>query len=191
MDNTFKKALHMMWDKNPVYDINFINRYLSVEYKDDKELRKEFINYIGGPDVAVEKAENLMKQIFRGQSGGYDFKFKPMNWDILESDGDIFIENIYCTIDPNGEVTLMGVDGETYTIGQINKLETNGVVDADMAWEIGEETKDVIVETLYNEITKKTGVEISGPTDVEVEVSDKEFTTKLDEAINRIKNLLL
>ena len=53
-------------------------------------------------------------------------------------------------------------------------------------------TKDVIVDTLYNEITKKTGVEISGPTDVEAEVgNEKEFMNKLEETINRIKNLLL
>lgn len=185
-----KKVLYSMWDKEPVLDYNKL-KMIGLSHQNDWFIRKTFIEYLGGTDAVIKKAEDILKKTFNASSGGYNFKFKVMdNYEIYEqdvNDGDnaLLLSDVYCLVDPNGEVTLSGFDGNTYTLQQIYD---NEIKDADVAWEVGNEVEDVIKDTLYQELTRHTGIEIG---DVYPEHGTKEmFQNRLEEMINRIKNLL-
>lgn len=191
MDSKQIQILHNQWDKNPVYDVNWFTKLLGVGY-DDVPIRKEFRNYLGGDNVVFENVDKMLQNTFHVSSGGYNFDFKPLNWDIDiydTNDGgkDMEVSNLSCIVDAEGTVLLMGYDGSTWKIGDVMMSDDDSTL-GDIAWDVDLEVKDAILDKLREIVTTKTGVAISNID--EIIYDETEFEESLQENISRIKEMM-
>ena len=161
MDQSLKKILHKIWDKSQVYDEKLIRKFLTG-YKelDSLELRKEFRNWLGGDDVVFNKVEEFLSKPKHARVGGYDFDYKPINWDInVSNNHDMWVELDSSVVDANGKVTLGGYDGNTYDIGEVMSQEEFSGEDS-ISWEVDDEINDIVKDQLKDLLMKNFGVDL-------------------------------
>lgn len=191
MDSNQIKILKKLWDKNPVYDVNWFRKFLGVGYN-DVLIRREFRKYLGGDKVVFDKVDKLLQNTFHVSAGGYNFDFKPLNWDIDifdANDGgkEMVVSNLYCIVDAKGTVLLMGHDGSTWKLGDVMMSDDDSGLGS-FAWEVDIEVQDAIADKLREVITTTTGVAIDRLD--EVIYDDSEFAESLQENLVRMKKIM-
>ena len=191
MDNNQQKILKKLWDKNPVYDINWFRKFLGVGYN-DVLIRREFRKYLGGDKVVFDKVDKMLQNTFHVSEGGYNFDFKPLNWDIDifdANDGgkEMVVSDLSCIVDAEGTVFLMGYDGAVWKLGDVMMSDDDTGL-GDLAWEVDAEVKDAIADKLREVITTKTGVAIDNFDNIIYD--ETEFNTQLQENIHRIVEMM-
>lgn len=191
MDSNQIKILKKLWDKNPVYDVNWFRKFLGVGYN-DVLIRREFRKYLGGDKVVFDKVDKLLQNTFHVSAGGYNFDFKPLNWDIDifdANDGgkEMVVSDLSCIVDAEGTVFLMGYDGARWKLGDVMMSDDDTGL-GDLAWEVDAEVKDAIADKLREVITTKTGVAIDNLD--EIIYDDSEFAESLQENLVRMKKIM-
>jgi len=191
MDSNQIKILKKLWDKNPVYDVNWFSKFLGIGYNDVK-IRREFRKYLGGDKVVFDKVDKLLQNTFHVSTGGYNFDFKPLNWDIDifdANDGgkEMVVSDLSCIVDAEGTVFLMGYDGSTWKLGNVMMSDDDTDLGS-IAWEVDIEVKDAIVDKLREVITTTTGVAIDNLD--EVIYDDSEFAESLQENLVKMKKIM-
>jgi len=191
MDSNQIKILKKLWDKNPVYDVNWFRKFLGVGYN-DVLIRREFRKYLGGDKVVFDKVDKLLQNTFHVSTGGYNFDFKPLNWDIDifdANDGgkEMVVSDLSCIVDAEGTVFLMGYDGSTWKLGNVMMSDDDTDLGS-IAWEVDAEVKDAIADKLREVITTTTGVAIDNLD--EIIYDDSEFAESLQENLVRMKKIM-
>ena len=191
MDSNQIKILKKLWDKNPVYDVNWFRKFLGVGYN-DVLIRREFRKYLGGDKVVFDKVDKLLQNTFHISEGGYNFDFKPLNWDIDifdANDGgkEMVVSDLSCIVDAEGTVFLMGYDGSTWKLGDVMMSDDDTDLGS-IAWEVDVEVQDAIADKLREVITTTTGVAIDRLD--EVIYDDSEFAESLQENLVRMKKIM-
>lgn len=191
MDSNQIKILKKLWDKNPVYDVNWFRKFLGVGYN-DVLIRREFRKYLGGDKVVFDKVDKLLQNTFHLSAGGYNFDFKPLNWDIDifdANDGgkEMVVSDLSCIVDAEGTVFLMGYDGSTWKLGNVMMSDDDTDLGS-IAWEVDAEVKDAIADKLREVITTTTGVAIDNLD--EIIYDDSEFAESLQENLVRMKKIM-
>lgn len=191
MDSNQIKILKKLWDKNPVYNVNWFQKFLGVGYN-DVLIRREFRKYLGGDKVVFDKVDKLLQNTFHISEGGYNFDFKPLNWDIDifdANDGgkEMVVSNLSCIVDAEGTVFLMGYDGSTWKLGDVMMSDDDTDLGS-IAWEVDVEVQDAIADKLREVITTTTGVAIDRLD--EVIYDDSEFAESLQENLVRMKKIM-
>jgi hypothetical protein len=173
-----KKNLFVLWNNSgPTLDFDTL-KYVGVNkpytVSEISSIYKFFRQYIGGNKEAVKRFKDLVGKTFTTKKGGYDFKFKIKDYSLVEDeliDNHIFATNLQIELIPGGTVFVS--NGERYLLDDLINLNLGdlnvkyGDVDSDIVYEIvNYELQDVITETLNNEITVKTGIEIDGINEV-------------------------
>lgn len=185
MDQSLKKILHKIWDKYQVYDEKLIRKFLTG-YKelDSIELRNEFRNWFGGDDAVFNKVEEFLSKPKHARVGGYDFDYKPINWDInVSNNHDMWVELDSSVVDANGKVTLDGYDGNTYDIGEVMDGEEFSGED-NIPWEVDDEINDIIRLQLKDLLMKNFGIDLVYYNNLVYD--DQAFEKSLKESIRRI-----
>ena len=185
MDQSLKKILHKIWDKYQVYDEKLIRKFLTgFKELDSIELRNEFRNWFGGDDAVFNKVEEFLSKPKHARVGGYDFDYKPINWDInVSNNHDMWVELDSSVVDANGKVTLDGYDGNTYDIGEVMDGEEFSGED-NMAWEVNDEINDIIRLQLKDLLIKNFGIDLVYYNNLVYD--DQAFEKSLKESIRRI-----
>ena len=191
MDSNQIKILKKLWDKNPVYNVNWFQKFLGVGYN-DALIRREFRKYLGGDKVVFDKVDKLLQNTFHISEGGYNFDFKPLNWDIDifdANDGgkEMVVSDLSCIVDAEGTVFLMGYDGSTWKLGDVMMSDDDTDLGS-IAWEVDVEVQDAIADKLREVITTTTGVAIDRLD--EVIYDDSEFAESLQENLVRMKKIM-
>lgn len=191
MDSNQIKILKKLWDKNPVYNVNWFQKFLGVGYN-DVLIRREFRKYLGGDKVVFDKVDKLLQNTFHISEGGYNFDFKPLNWDIDifdANDGgkEMVVSDLSCIVDAEGTVLLMGHDGSTWKLGDVMMSDDDSGLGS-LAWEVDVEVQDAIADKLREVITTTTGVAIDRLD--EVIYDDSEFAESLQENLVRMKKIM-
>ena len=191
MDSNQIKILKKLWDKNPVYDVNWFRKFLGVGYN-DVLIRREFRKYLGGDKVVFDKVDKMLQNTFHVSDGGYNFDFKPLNWDIDifdANDGgkEMVVSDLSCIVDAEGTVFLMGYDGSTWKLGDVMMSDDDTDLGS-IAWEVDVEVQDAIADKLREVITTTTGVAIDRLD--EVIYDDSEFAESLQENLVRMKKIM-
>ena len=191
MDSNQIKILKKLWDKNPVYNVNWFQKFLGVGYN-DALIRREFRKYLGGDKVVFDKVDKLLQNTFHISEGGYNFDFKPLNWDIDifdANDGgkEMVVSDLSCIVDAEGTVLLMGHDGATWKLGEVMMSDDDSGLGS-LAWEVDVEVQDAIADKLREVITTTTGVAIDRLD--EVIYDDSEFAESLQENLVRMKKIM-
>ena len=68
MDSNQIQILKRLWDKNPVYDVNWFRKFLGVGYN-DVLIRREFRKYLGGDNVVFDKVNKMLQKYFPCKCG--------------------------------------------------------------------------------------------------------------------------
>lgn len=191
MDSNQIQILKRLWDKNPVYDVNWFRKFLGVGYN-DVLIRREFRKYLGGDNVVFDKVNKMLQNTFHVSAGGYNFDFKPLNWDIDifdANDGgkDMVVSDLSCIVDAEGTVFLMGYDGSTWKLGNVMMSDDDTDLGS-IAWEVEVEVMDAIVDKLRDVITTTTGVAIDNLDNIIYD--DSEFAEGLQENLVRMKKIM-
>jgi hypothetical protein len=125
-----------------------------INYKRIGAVREFYADFLGGVDKMIIKSYQLMDRTFDTMDydfrGGYDFKFRIKEHSDYEEDYMIFVD---CPVESDGKVTLMTDNMETH---YLKDLEWN----EDLWWEIDSEIRSLIEDILYQEVTKKTGINV-------------------------------
>lgn len=190
MDQSLKKILHKIWDKYQVYDEKLIRKFLTG-YKelDSIELRNEFRNWLGGDDAVFNKVEEFLSKPKHARVGGYDFDYKPINWDInVSNNHDMWVELDSSVVDANGKVTLDGYDGNTYDIGEVMSEEEFSGEDS-ISWEVDDEINDIIKDQLRDLLMKNFGVDLIYYHNLVYD--DQAFDKSLRENVSKIKKIVI
>ena len=147
---------------------------------------------MGGDKVVFDKVDKLLQNTFHVSAGGYNFDFKPLNWDIDifdANDGgkEMVVSDLSCIVDAEGTVLLMGYDGARWKLGDVMMSDDDTGL-GDLAWEVDVEVKDAIADKLREVITTKTGVAIDNLD--EIIYDDSEFAESLQENLVRMKKIM-
>lgn len=190
MDQSLKKILHKIWDKSQVYDEKLIRKFLTgFKELDSIDLRNEFRNWLGGDDAVFEKVEEFLSKPKHVRVGGYDFDYKPINWDInVSNNHDMWVELDSSVVDANGKVTLDGYDGNTYDIGEVMDGEEFSGEDS-ISWEVDDEMNDIIKDQLKDLLMKNFGVDLIYYHNLVYD--DQAFDKSLQENVSEIKKIVI
>jgi len=185
------KTLFPLWAKRPIIDFSKL-KHLGLKSNDVEFVMSSLTEYLGGPEVVMPMVEEMLSKTFIGKDGGYDFKFKIVEYDLvtIKSRGYnlLYLYDIYAEVDRKGEVTLYAFsDAPTVSFDYLyNEMD----VEEDFIWDVGHEIRDIIADTLVKQITTKTGTQITD-SNIEFTFADpSEFSEPIQENINKIKRLL-
>jgi hypothetical protein len=95
----------------------------------------------------MDRTFDTMDYDFRG---GYDFRFRIKGHSDYEED---YMTLVDCSIESDGKVTLIMTDGQTHLLKDLEENE-------DLWWEVESEIRNLIEDILYQEVTKKTGINV-------------------------------
>ena len=126
-----------------------------TEFTDKLHAQTEFQELVGD-EVFVKKFINTLKNkkfstkdFSERLVGGYDFEWVITNMEYRDYDFYLYGKTL-----PGGTVTLM--DGRYISLSE-------GINDEDLGWEIQEEIKDVVQDSMDEIITPITGYDVSVP----------------------------
>jgi hypothetical protein len=185
------KILFPLWKKRPIIDFTKL-KHLGLKSNDAEFVMSSLTEYLGGPDVVMPMVEEMLSKTFIGKDGGYDFKFKIVEYDLvsIKSKGYdlLYLYDIYAEVDRKGKVTIYAFEGPPTV--SFDYLYNEMDVEENFIWDVGHEITDIIVDTLVKQIATKTGTLISN-SDIEFTFADpSEFSAPIQENINKIKRLL-
>jgi hypothetical protein len=185
------KTLFPLWTKRPIIDFSKL-KHLGLKSNDAEFVMSSLTEYLGGPEVVMPMVEEMLLKTFIGKDGGYDFKFKIVEYDLvtIKSKGYdlLYLYDIYAEVDRKGEVTIHAFEGHPTV--SFDYLYNEMDVEEDFIWDVGREITEIIVDTLVKQITTKTGTLISD-SDIEFTFAGPlEFSGPIQENIKKIKRLL-
>jgi hypothetical protein len=151
-----KKVFFKIWQNelDSTGEIDFDPKIANyINYKPIGKVREFYTDFLGGWDKMIEKSYELMDRTFDTMDydfrGGYDFRFRIKGHSDYEEDNVTLVD---CPIESDGKVTLM-TNMETH---YLKDLEWN----EDLWWEVESEIRNLIEDILYQEVTKKTGINV-------------------------------
>ena len=172
---SLKKSLFKLWDSTgPILDfsnLKFVGVDVPVKISEYSTIYKFFRQYLGGNDAAVNRFKNLINETFTCEVGGYDFKFKVKDYQLVEDeliDNHIYATDLVVELLSGGTVFVLTGEkrfllSDLLSMSQKDLEEKYGEIDEDIQYEIiNYELLDVIQKTLIEEVTNKTGIEIDG-----------------------------
>jgi hypothetical protein len=172
---SLKKSLFKLWDSTgPNLDfsnLKFVGVDVPVKISEYSTIYKFFRQYLGGNDAAVNRFKNLINETFTCEVGGYDFKFKVKDYQLVEDeliDNHIYATDLVVELLSGGTVFVLTGEkrfllSDLLSMSQKDLEEKYGEIDEDIQYEIiNYELLDVIQKTLIEEVTNKTGIEIDG-----------------------------
>lgn len=142
--NHFKKFIFKFWDKHGGGQLKTIMGLFSIRPAAKLVLAHWLIEWYGGSEKVKQLIKSLENKNFVGQGGSYNFNFYIKNsrlYDDKEDYPEVYFDAI---VDGMGEVDITTDDGEVY-----DRI-SQAVLDDDIGWEVDEEIKDVMMETLEN-----------------------------------------
>jgi hypothetical protein len=185
------KSLFPLWRKRPVIDFTKLKN-LGLKSNDAEFVMSSLTEYLGGPEVVIPMVEEILSKTFIGKDGGYDFKFKIVEYNLstIKSKGFpiLYLSDIYAEVDRKGKVTIHAFEGPPTV--SFDYLYNEMDVEEDFIWDVGHEITNIITDTLVKQIATKTGTLIS---DLDTEftfANPSEFSAPIQENINKIKRLL-
>ena len=185
------KSLFPLWKKRPIIDFTKLKN-LGLKSNDAEFVMSSLSEYLGGPEVVIPMVKEMLSKTFIGKDGGYDFKFKITDYKILTDYSSgykmLILDDIYAEVDRKGKVTIYALQGPPTL--SFDYLYNEMDIEADFISDVDYEIKNIITDTLVDEIAKKTGTQISDST-IEFTFADpSEFSAHIQENINKIKRLL-
>ena len=143
-----KEPMFRYWDINGPKDLKMARQLFNIPPPASTTVQEWLLEWMGGEDELYKMLKKYEGRDLRGQSGTYDFKFYVDNARIYVHEGvEIYFD---ATVDGNGKVNI---EGPGFTINTVYQAH----MDEGFGWEIDDEIRDTIVETL-EEIT---GIEFS------------------------------
>ena len=142
--------------------------------------------------MVIPMVKEILSKTFIGKDGGYDFKFKIVDYNLsaIKSKGYqiLYLTDIHAEVDRQGQVTLYAFDAQPTV--SFDHLYNEMDVEGDFIWDVGYEITGIIADTLFHQIMKKTGTQIS-ESSIEFTFNDpSEFSGPIQENIKKIKRLL-
>lgn len=172
---SLKKSLFKLWDSTgPNLDfsnLKFVGVDSPVKISEHSTIYKFFRQYIGGNEEALKRFKSLINQTFTCEVGGYDFKFKVKDYQLVEDeliDNHIYVTDLVVELLPGGTVFVITEEkrfllSDLLNMSQKELDEKYGEIDDDIKYEIlNYELQDVIQKTLNDDVTNKTGINIDG-----------------------------
>lgn len=147
-----KQPMFKYWDINGIKDYKIAMKLFSIPYGASSLVQNWLIEWLGGEDEVLKELNKLVGKIMEGVAGTYDFKFYINNTRLYTHDGvEIFFDAI---VDGDGlvEITL---DDNSY----IDNIY-DGYTNEDIGWEVEDEIRDTILETLSKIIPYEFGFNI-------------------------------
>ena len=185
------KSLFPLWRKRPIIDFTKLKN-LGLKSNDAEFVMSSLTEYLGGPEVVMPMVEEMLSKTFIGKDGGYDFKFKIVDYKILTDYSSgykmLILDDIYAEVDRKGKVTIYALQGPPTL--SFDYLYNEMDIEADFISDVDYEIKNIITDTLVDEIAKKTGTQISDSTIEFTFANPSEFSAPIQENINKIKRLL-
>ena len=136
-----KKAVFKYWDKFGPVKYRSIMDHFSLRPATSIVLKKWMFEWVGGDEFFKKLKRDITSKEFRCQIGSYNFLFgvtdlsSPGN----DSDYEVFI---HTEVDSKGSCYIETDDGIIY-----EKI-IEAIEDEDIGWEVGDEVKDCIYDTL-------------------------------------------
>jgi len=185
------KSLFPLWKKRPIIDFNKFKN-LGLSGNDTHFVMSSLTEYLGGPEVVIPMVKEILSKTFIGKDGGYDFKFKIVDYNLsaIKSKGYqiLYLTDIHAEVDRQGQVTLYAFDAQPTV--SFDHLYNEMDVEGDFIWDVGFEITGIIADTLFHQIMKKTGTQIA-ESSIEFTFADpSEFSSPIQENIKKIKRLL-
>jgi hypothetical protein len=156
-ERVVRNALHTIWqdELDSTGEIDFDPKIANyINYKPIGKVREFYTDFLGGWDKMIIKSYQLMDRTFDTMDydfrGGYDFRFKIKGHSDYEED---YMTLVDCSIESDGKVTLIMTDGQTHLLKDLEENE-------DLWWEVESEIRNLIEDILYQEVTKKTGINV-------------------------------
>lgn len=144
----FKKYIFKYWDKNGPGDYKTLINLFSIRPAARLVLHHWLIEWYGGKEEVTKKLKSLENKNFVGQGGSYNFNFYLINGRFYENKGDYPEIYFDAVVDGMGQVHITTVDGEVY-----DRI-SQAVLDDDIGWEVDEEVRDVMRETIEDFLPK-------------------------------------
>lgn len=142
--DNFKKLVTKFWTQQGKVDIKLTMEFFTLPYKVTTKLYEWALEWYGGEEKVLEILKNFAKNPHRAIAGTYDFNFKIYNPKIFD-DLEIGID---ARVDGSGQVNIENDDN------QIWDNIKDATDDESISWEVFEEIRDTIRET----IEKETGL---------------------------------
>jgi hypothetical protein len=156
-ERVVRNALHTIWqdELDSTGEIDFDPKIANyINYKPIGKVREFYTDFLGGWDKMIIKSYQLMDRTFDTMDydfrGGYDFRFRIKGHSDYEED---YMTLVDCSIESDGKVTLIMTDGQTHLLKDLEENE-------DLWWEVESEIRNLIEDILYQEVTKKTGINV-------------------------------
>jgi hypothetical protein len=185
------KSLFPLWRKRPVIDFTKLKN-LGLKSNDAEFVMSSLTEYLGGPEVVIPMVEEILSKTFIGKDGGYDFKFKIVEYNLstIKSKGFpiLYLSDIYAEVDRKGKVTIHAFEGPPTV--SFDYLYNEMDVEEDFIWDVGHEITNIITDTLVKQIATKTGTLISDLNTEFTFANPSEFSAPIQENIQKIKRLL-
>jgi hypothetical protein len=138
-----KEPMFRYWDINGPKDLKMARQLFNIPPPASTTVQEWLLEWMGGEDELYKMLKKYEGRDLRGQAGTYDFKFYVDNARIYVHEGvEIYFD---ATVDGNGKVNI---EGPGFTIDTVYQAH----MDEGFGWEIDDEIRDTIVETL-EEIT--------------------------------------
>ena len=156
-ERVVRNALHTIWqdELDSTGEIDFDPKIANyINYKPIGKVREFYTDFLGGWDKMIIKSYQLMDRTFDTMDydfrGGYDFRFRIKGHSDYEED---YMTLVDCSIESDGKVTLIMTDWQTHLLKDLEENE-------DLWWEVESEIRGLIEDILYQEVTKKTGINV-------------------------------
>jgi len=138
-----KEPMFRYWDINGSKDLKMARQLFNIPPPASTTVQEWLLEWMGGEDELYKILKKYEGRDLRGIAGTYDFKFYVDNVRIYVHEGvEIYFD---ATVDGDGKVSI---EGPGFTIDTVYQAHMN----EDFGWEIDDEIRDTIVETL-EEIT--------------------------------------
>ena len=134
-----KKPMFKYWDLNGTDNYRLGMKLFNIPPAGSSLVQEWLLEWMGGEDYLMKLLNEYTNVIMRGQAGSYDFKFIVRNPRVYTHGGvEIYFD---VTIDGDGSVEIVH-DGH----------HLDNIYDAfqedDIGWEVEDELRDTVIETL-------------------------------------------
>jgi hypothetical protein len=146
-----KEPMFQYWDMNGPKDLKMVRQLFGLPPATSSLIHQWLLEWMGGEDEIKKILNKYEGIILNGIAGTYDFKFYIDNLRIYSHDGvEIYFDAI---IDGDGTVNIQGPGFTINTVYQAHMDESFG-------WEVDDEIRDTILETLYEIIDMEFPINI-------------------------------
>lgn len=135
-----KKAVFKYWDKFGPVKLRLIIDHFSLKPATSIVLKKWMFEWIGGDEFFKKLKRDITSKEFRCQYGTYDFLFVVTDFSSPGDDSDYEVF-VHTEVDSKGSCYITDDD-------IVYKKIIDAIKDENIGWEVDDEVKDCIYETL-------------------------------------------